>query len=328
MAAISLRGFFETVYFPRRLAGRSQATVSDYRSCIATLERFWNRRLSEQMAESRPLDLGDLSDDLLAGAMAALVMGKRANGTANKLLRSIRAIWSMAVKDGHLARLTHCTPYPVVKREPVCWSLEEVGLILEAAAGLPGQVGEVPARYWWPALLLLAYNCGGRIDAIMATPSDATHLDLEAGWILIPGDKQKQKSDQRFDLFPETVAALRLIEPQQYLTIFGAWIFDRRGRGWRALTRGLRRILKRAGLPSTKRDLFHRFRRTTLTFVAAESDEATAQQIGGHSAPSVTRGYIDKRYLKVTSLRDILPVPKVHSGPRLFDPDKPGREAV
>lgn len=318
---MTLRNFFETIYFPRRLAGRAKRTAGDYRGCINQLEAFLHLQLTKEGKPKREILLSDLSDALLAGAMAWLVGKERANGTANKLFRSIRAIWNLAVEDKLLFEKTRCTPYPEIKRIPVCWSQEEMGAILEAAACEPGYMLDIPMADIATALGWMIYNIGSRIDAIMRTPSDAEHLNLEEGWVLISGDVQKQKADQRFDLLPQTIEALRRIHPERFPTIFGVWIFDRTTRGWRALIKLWRRVLKRAGLPSGKRDLFHKVRRTCLTFVAAAAGKPAAQTVGGHSDPSVTDRYLDPRFLKLPSLRTILPAPEVATGPRLWRPE-------
>jgi hypothetical protein len=64
-------------------------------------------------------------------------------------------------------------------------------------------------------------------------------------------------------------------------------------RSWRTLWSHYRRILKRAGLPVTRGDLFHRLRKTTITHIAAASDQENARKAGGHSSLKVTSRYID-----------------------------------
>ena len=59
------------------------------------------------------------------------------------------------------------------------------------------------------------------------------------------------------------------------------------------LTAGLKRILTRAGLPTSERDLWHKIRRTFATQVNAKAGIAMAQTLLGHSSPAITQRYID-----------------------------------
>jgi integrase len=62
----------------------------------------------------------------------------------------------------------------------------------------------------------------------------------------------------------------------------------------RKLRQSYRQILEAAGLPHGSKDLFHKLRRTSGTYLARATDELTAQLHLGHSHVSVTRrSYID-----------------------------------
>ena len=64
---------------------------------------------------------------------------------------------------------------------------------------------------------------------------------------------------------------------------------------WRqdAIFRRLAAILKRAGLPNGPRDLFHKFRRTTASHIAAAAGIDAATRQLGQSGSAVTKRYID-----------------------------------
>lgn len=326
----TLRHFVETTYYRRRLAGGSRRTLADYLVCVGLMEKYWPEFLQEQDQPLRELLITDLSDALLSGAMAWRVGQGRKNETANKLLRSIAAIWNLAVEEGLLERPTKCKPYPEIHHVPICWSQAELARLIEAAETDREWVAGVRRSTIYAALIWLLYNTGSRIDAIMQTPDSAEHLSLDEKWILIKGEVQKGKKDQRFDLMPETINALRrlLAETEHAYgetgpTIFAAWPYDRTEKtdGWPALTGGLKKILARAGLPTDRKRLFHCVRKTCLTFVAANAGDSAAQAIGGHSDMSTTKRYLDPRFLKRPVVSEILPKPEVQRGPRLFKVD-------
>lgn len=330
MSHLSLLSFFEQKYVPRRMAAGSPASVADYRVQLNNLQAYFDF----SSPEKRPLLVSDLSDDLLAGAMYWQLkrpIGERdghSKASCNKLCRSISAIWRFAVDQELLAKPPKVEEYREDDLEPECWSPEEIDLILEHAAKERGRIGDVSAGIFMLALITFKYSVGVRISAVMQTPSKC--LDLPAAMVKIPASVQKQKDDQRFDLIPQAVEALSLLRPERHACIFDDWGFDRSQPGWRALTKRLRRILRRANLPDTSRDLWHKIRRTTITFVAAKAGKAAAVEVAGHSHPSVTERYLDKRFLERVRLRDILPQPKVEIQLRLFrrDDSQPPQAAV
>jgi hypothetical protein len=211
----------------------------------------------------------------LAGRRDALVAdakicdGKpgRSKATVNKLFRVVTAVWRFAHDQELVAKLPKVEKYREDDLEPECWSPEEFDQILHHAARVKGRVGDVSAGIFWLALITFKYSVGARISAVMRTPSKS--LDLPAAQVKIPASVQKQKDDQRFDLLPQAVEALSMLRPERHVCIFDDWRHDRTQMGWRALTKGLRKILRAAKLPDTSRDLWHKIRRTTITFVAA-----------------------------------------------------------
>jgi hypothetical protein len=70
-----------------------------------------------------------------------------------------------------------------------------------------------------------------------------------------------------------------------------------------------RRILKRAGLPHTKFDLFHKIRRTTATHITRAAGQAVAIQQLGHRDASCINRYVDRRFLAEHNGADHLPRP-------------------
>lgn len=296
---LTLSEFFESVYIQRpRVADGSERSLDRYRDSIRHLDRFYGE----------PVRLFDLSDELIQACMANLITEGLSPSTANLHGRAWGVMWRYAWRRRYVETQPRWIEYyRPLKRTPTAWSMPELDAILDAASKTTGLIGGVRASVFWVALILFAYNTGARISAIMRTP--VANLDLERGWVLISAEHQKQRADQRFALFPETIAAIRgLRSAERGLDrIFGDWPVSSHN----PLQLHYRRILEAAELPATSRDKFHRIRRTTITHVAAIAGEVTAQMVAGHSAIAVTRSYIDIRFLPSPSVAEILPRPKL-----------------
>lgn len=301
----SLSHFFETFYCPYRFPGREQSTTAeDYRVQIRNLNAY------HATLGRGEVMVTDLSSELLSGAVAWQIRRGRSTPTANKLARTIAAVWRLAHRRGIIDTLPVVDRLPEMLREPECWSMEQFTTIIDAAERTEGRVGDIPAGIFWPALLWTVLNTGCRISAVMQAPTQG--LDLVGGWIKMPAETQKHRKDMVFDLLPETRAALQTLDPRGrgLATVFGDWPRDRSGRGWRALTKGYRRILDSAGLPGDRRDLWHKLRRTFATLIAAKGGESVAQSLLGHSSIHVTRRYLDQRKLQRPSVVALLDIPR------------------
>lgn len=312
----SLSHFFENFYCPFRFPGREQsATAEDYRVQIRNLNAY------HHSLGRGDVMVDDLSSELLGGAVAWQIRRGRTAPTANKLARTIAAVWRLAHRRGLVDTLPVIDRLPEMLREPECWSMEEFGRILDVAEQAEGNVGEVPAGIFWPALLWTVLNTGCRISAVMQAPT--TGLDVEGGWIKINAEVQKHRRDMLFDLLPDSRAALISLDPKGrgLPTVFGDWPHDRTRRGWRALTKGYRAILSDAGLPDDRRDLWHKMRRTFATMIAAKGGESVAQGMLGHSSIQVTRRYLDHRKMSRPTVASLLDVPQRNRLRIYTDPD-------
>jgi len=322
----SLRALYEASYRPLRHLGKSKATIAETRCQLNVFDKFFAERLASQQAASRPASIDDLSDELLADAMAWQIDRGRSVATANKLYRVLKSLWRFARKKRLLESLPELDPIPEEKREPRTWTLADYEAILTAADALVGYVGELPAALWWRALLLTVVNTGGRISAVMAIR--LVDVDLARREILLRAHNQKQRCDQRFELQPTVVVALRAIgagdphgDTREFLF---PWPLDcgNEGRQWRSLRRHYRRLLDAAGLPSGRRNLFHNLRAFTATILADAKGEEFARDYLGHSHASVTRRYLDRAQMK-TKRSGVahLPEPKLSPSLRIHAGD-------
>lgn len=297
---MSLQGFFHNVYVPNRLGASSPRSLDDYRSAIRKLER----------RHGGPLLLSELSDDLLSGMMTDLIQRGRSIATANAVRRHIRAVWTLAHEREIVSRPCRVKPFREPKQQREAWTRQEFGRIIEAACEQDGQVGAVAASVWWPAFLYLAVNTGARVSALMAIRTEDCWSERRQVWIR--WQEQKQKADQRFDLWPETVQLLERLDAhgRGLPCLFDDWKADRTGPGWRRLTTNYRMILNRTGLPCESVDMFHKLRRTFATwFVVQTGSPERCQRQLGHSCISVTERYLDWSQIERDNVSEIMPAP-------------------
>ena len=231
--------------------------------------------------------------------------------TANKSVRTLVALWYEAIDQGHNAQpKKRIRPLKEELDNLPCWEPADVTAILKSCRQEPQELFlPCPTDCFWLALLLVVYDTGSRISAIMeATPAD---LDWTAGTLTLRAGTTKGRKCQVFGLSDQTLEALKAVCDPQRAWIF-PWPYDRSQPGWRALTRRLKRILTRAGLPNSKIHLWHKVRRTTATELTIASGLNAAKEHLGHSSDRVTKRYIDRRRLDDTKRNArILPRPQL-----------------
>ena len=283
--SISLSNFLKESYAPQRLADSSVDLVDRYHLTIDHLSCF--------LACDATFE--HLVEDIVERFLAWLKKSDRfANATINGYRAMLLALWRHAWRKSKVKELPRdIHKFKVSKLIPEAWSPDEMGMMLKAAREATGDVCGAPSSVFWPALILTLYDTGLRIAALMQ--AKLSDFDFESRWLKIPAEVQKQDADQVFRLHEETVDAIARIEPAKRELIF-PWPFDADNR-YHILTDHFRKILKAAGLSDTKRDLFHRIRRTSATAVAQVLGEAAAQHHLGHSSISVTKRYLDPRKL-------------------------------
>ena len=288
--ARDLRRWFDDFYRPRRLLRASARTVDSYRSAINSFAKF---------AGFAPT-LDQLNEARIETYLAWLGSRGAAVATINKKCRELLALANYAYRKRYLAdEVRGVETLREEKKLAQCWTLPEFGKLLSAAANAPGDVSGIPAGTWWPALLLLLFYTGLRLHAALTLRSS----DLDPPFILARAECQKQKADQLFKLHEETLALLAPTRPAERELLLPT------PHGPNKLRGVLRSILTAAGLPSTRRDLFHKVRRTSATYLAAAAGKTAAQEHLGHSDASVTARYVDLRMMPRLNAVDVLPRP-------------------
>lgn len=149
------------------------------------------------------------------------------------------------------------------------------------------------------SLILFQYDTATRLAANLAVqPAD---IDLSTGLVFLRCESAKTGIEQVHWLSEQTVAAIAAHwDPSREFV----WPWGRNRHGlWEAL----RGVLKASGLPSDRRSMFHRFRRTTATILTGKVGISAASAALGHTSEAMTRRYVDPSNLSAVRPIDVLP---------------------
>jgi integrase/recombinase XerC len=285
-----LRAFVKNVYWPRRKAFCKSTTFGDYSTASKKLCEFAGCEVI----------VDQLSEDLIERFAAWRLAQGQSAATVNKNITALCTLWRYAYRKRMVDDLPRdVAEVPELTRIPEAWTVDQFATLLDAASAQdPWTVCAAPASHFWRALLLVLYDTGLRITAVLKLSLSA--LDVSRRCLSVPAEVQKHKAAQALVLDPHTVELLctlpREAGDERLLPV--PWGGRERG-GLPQLERWLKHILAAAGLPNGQRDLFQKIRRTNATCVAnaTGNDEAAQKQLG-HSSVSLTRrNYIDTRLL-------------------------------
>jgi len=246
---------------------------------------------------------GGFSDEAITAFLGRLLHRGLSPATVNTRRRQLLTLWQWAYRRGLCDRPPREVPRArEVQRIPEAWTTAEVSRLLRTAASWPGLVGPWPASDWWPALILTVYWTGARIGAVMA--ARGCDYDPVAGWLVLR--QTKTGVEQLYRLHPQAMAALARVHSTESKRLFG----------WPHHPQHLHWCFRRIVLASQVRyrgghcELFHRLRRTTVSYCAAV-DPGLAQRQAGHTSYATTVAYyVDPTIAAQRSAADVLPVPQ------------------
>jgi len=289
-----LRDFLRTVFGPAHL-GIAPRSLANYDYAARSYSSWLGR----------PATLGDLATVPLRQWLAARAE-VRAAATVNTEAKHLEALWRCAVAEG-------LVPGPAAKlprmacelQEPEAWTAEEFSRLVQVAAAQPGLVARVPAAAWWCSLLLVLYDTGERISAVLQVRMADCALDR--GGLLVR--RRKTHRARWYALAEDTLRWLRLAAGERELAWPVPWT-----RNW--LDERLRRLCCDAGLACGRRrgGLWHKIRRTSGSLVEAAGGDGSAHL--GNSRAIFERHYRDPR-LCGTSTVSLLPRPTIPDRPPL-----------
>lgn len=282
---MTLQQFLDDIYAP--LKGVSERTKIVYTMTIRPFGEFLGREAT----------LADLEEIVVARFLAHRVR-TRAAATAAKDRSQLRALWEFAARRKMVDTWPAIPLIRIPRRVPECWLTDEFQRLLVAAGDEKTTLDGIPGGLWWRALLLLAYDTGERCTALI----NIRWRNVKGNAVLfIAEDRKGRRADVYRDISETTTAALAAIRghrgPED--AVF-PW-----PRCHSYLWKRLEIILKRAGLPASRKDKFHKIRKTTASYYEAAG--GSAQWLLDHADPATTRAYLDPRVVKGKSAPDVIP---------------------
>ena len=267
---------FRTLYQPQQLRSASPKTLALWRVALRHFDRFLSRRAR----------LPDLTNASLSAFAAWRLQGVQP-ATVNRDLASLLALWRWLHRRGYIDRWPDVQLEHEPRRIPQAWTREEFSRLFAAAQRAPGNVGRAEARVYWPALLLVLFDSGERIGAVLALRW--ADVDIAGRWVLFRAEHRKGRDqDSCVRLAEDTCRWLARLPrsqapfawPHSYVTIWARY----------------GELLAAAGLPTDRQSKFHRIRRTTVSHAEAAGGNAT--ELLRHASRRNTLAYLDPRILQ------------------------------
>lgn len=281
-----LDALYRERYEPLALRSRRPNTKRLYRTTLRHFNLYLNR----------PARIRDLNDDTVSGFAAWRIGRGLAKRTVNKDLFNLLALWRWAHKKGYVKTWPDVALESPPVRVPVALTRDELAALMAAIRGELLPVGRQAGPAFWRALVLIIWDTGERIGAVMALTWD--RVDLQAGWVRFVAEHRKGASeDNALPLATDTITALRAIR-RNAGAVFqwpysSTYIYHR-----------LAKIMRRAGLPDSGLYKFHVLRKSVASHYEAAGGNAT--ELLKHSSRKVTRAYLDPRIVRTPSAKDLL----------------------
>jgi integrase len=276
---LPLLDFFRDYFRPLFLRGRSPKTIALYLISVRSLCKFLGR----------PPRLSDLCDTTINRYLSYFRDLPRRPSTVNKERANLLAMWRFACRKNYLEIWPDVPKDVEPEMIPIAWMRDELEKLFAQAAKMPGFIGSIPAARWWVAILLVCWDTGERISAILNLRWK--DVDLNRGWIVAPADSRKGgRADEAYELHADTIGALRAIHQAHAGRVFPwphhpTYIWQRYAR-----------LLKLAGLPHDRKSKFHRIRKSVGSYVKAAGGDPT--EALRHRDSRSTKAYLDPRIVK------------------------------
>lgn len=276
---MTLQHYFDTVYRPLRLRGRSGNTNRLYGCTIRAFGKWL----------ARAPNLADLADELLLSRYLDHRAEQHSPYTVEKERSQLLAMARLANERRLIPAMPSVQPCVLPDRVPCAWSVEELERLYQSAGRVPGHVGVMPAGEWWTLLIDVAFQSGERIGAILsATVADYRRPTVTFRAEVRKGGRRSRVCHLAEDVCDRLDAMIDRTKagPGDPLFVWdrcASYLWDR-----------LRGILERAGL-SGRRLGFQQVRRSAISHVAHAG--ADPVQFSGHAQAATTRRwYLDPRY--------------------------------
>ncbi len=281
---MTLTEFFDEIYSPLRLVGRSRKTDKSYRRSI------------EMFGETlgKPPTLDDLTDIVVCKHLAKLLARGLRPPTINKERSQLLALWNLGARKKYVDEFPEVRPILEPEVVPCAWTFEELQRLRISCGYMPREYSGVPAGLWWLALHCVLWCCGERIGPILKMNFSAIQGDK----IIFPAGDRKGGVKANVCSAPQyCLDALEAIRNPKRDKVF-VWPYSEN-----YLYHVYKKILTRAELSTDSRSKFHRMRRSHATHLKALGGDPT--QSLGHADAKTTNAYLDVRM--IPSKADLLP---------------------
>ena len=284
----------DTLYVERyeriKIRSRRPNTKRLYRTTLKSFAEFLGK----------PARLSDLANDTVSAFAGWRLDNGCAKRTVNKDLFNLLALWRWLHTKGYVKEWPDVELETPPVRVPIALLQDEVDRMMDAIAAETLAVGSIEAPVFWRALMLVIWDTGERIGAVLGLAWD--RVDLEGGWVRFVAESRKGAAED--NLLPiaadtrEALAELRAKSRRRKGIVFEwpyhpTYIYNRLGR-----------IMRRAGLPDTREYKFHVVRKAVASHYEAAGGNATA--LLKHSSRKVTEAYLDPRVVKPVAPKDLL----------------------
>jgi len=267
----------------------SPRTAQKYEITIRAFGRFLGR-----MPEVR-----DLEDDTISDFLCWYSTGRMPD-TVWTARKHLVALGNFAHRRGIIPIAPDVQRVRLYERLPQPYTIDEISRLVQASRHMQGNFSGVPGALFFPALFLVAYDTGGRSDAIWSLCwSD---YDERSCSMRFRAERQKHRRDQILRISQQTADALEAIRSPVREAIFAL------GRSSQMRFYYVKKCLKAAGLPRGRNDQLKRIRKTTLTACYELNVDATAQ--AGHRSDATTRKHYINPLNRVQAA-DVLPRPLI-----------------
>jgi len=250
----------------------------------------------------RPANLSDLTAGTVTSYLRAELQTLSAE-TVKRRRGALLSIWTDAADAGLIEPPPRRLPtVRTAATVPTAWSLDEMAAIVAACRRVPGRWEGCPAALCWHLGVSVLWDSACRIGSLLA--ARVADVDLDRSTWHVPAAAIKGRhADRLFRLHAETTSLIR-----ESVTDWPAreMLFPF-PHGRRQVWSHLRRILDDAGLPTTRRDLFHKLRRSAESHAAASLGSAAAAELVGHSEAVARKSYVAPDVARQASLADVLP---------------------
>ncbi|GAA4442842.1 site-specific integrase [Bremerella cremea] len=272
----TLSSIYENLYLPSNLKIRSECTKRHYKITF----RLWEQQLG------RPPELTDLTDDsVLKFARWMLESKPRSPATVNQKLGYIAAIWRWCAKRRLVEYWPTFTPIPEPHIVPRAWNERQLATLHETLQQVEGKIDGIPACDWWINLHRFLWETGERIGATLKMQWDM--LDRHACTVDLPPTIRKGKwRGMVYTISAELMNDLVAMRRHHHNQVF-PWPHCEQ-----TFYNRYEKILKRAGLPTSRKHKFHCMRRSFASHVQKNGGDAT--YLFRHSSARVTQdSYLD-----------------------------------